>query len=144
MKKKLVLFLLAVTTLSMLSACGRPRKVPTIDMDCAQLQLQNYCMSFPAADRTENTYCVDLNGDGSEELCMCVAINSTLPHKAIVVYDVYNDKYYTLDGEYYSYDIERTAKRRLIVMCGEDTHGSVTVQDGELVFTADKVKGRSN
>lgn len=144
MKKKLVVFLLAALTLSTLTACGRPRMVPTINMDAAQLDLQDYCMSLPTANYTDETYYVDLNGDGSDELCMCVYLDTTKPHKALVVYDVYNDSYYTLDGEYFSYEIESTGKKHLKVLCDDDIHGKVTVQGGQLVFEADKVKGRSS
>jgi hypothetical protein len=126
-------------SLAMLSACGKPRMVPTIDMEVAQFDLEDYCMSYPSAQQTDSKYVVDLNGDGSEEVCTSISYGSMLTRNNIVVYDVYNDAYYTLGDEFLDYKIDSIAQDQLIVIKNNDVNGTVKIVDDELIFVADKV-----
>jgi len=139
MGRKLCFLLLVVMSLAMLSACGKPRMVPTIDMEVAQFDLEDYCMSYPSAQQTDSKYVVDLNGDGSEEVCTSISYGSMLTRNNIVVYDVYNDAYYTLGDEFLDYKIDSIAQDQLIVIKNNDVNGTVKIVDEELIFVADKV-----
>ena len=139
MGRKLCFLLLVVMSLAMLSACGKPRMVPTIDMEVAQFDLEDYCMSYPSAQQTDSKYVVDLNGDGSEEVCTSISYGSMLTRNNIVVYDVYNDAYYTLGDEFLDYKIDSIAQDQLIVIKNNDVNGIVKIVDDELIFVADKV-----
>ena len=139
MGRKLCFLLLVVISLAMLSACGKPRMVPTIDMEVAQFDLEDYCMSYPSAQQTDSKYVVDLNGDGSEEVCTSISYGSMLTRNNIVVYDVYNDAYYTLGDEFLDYKIDSIAQDQLIVIKNNDVNGIVKIVDDELIFVADKV-----
>jgi len=139
MGRKLCFLLLVVMSLAMLSACGKPRMVPTIDMEVAQFDLEDYCMSYPSAQQTDSKYVVDLNGDGSEEVCTSISYGSMLTRNNIVVYDVYNDAYYTLGDEFLDYKIDSIAQDQLIVIKNNDVNGTVKIVDDELIFVADKV-----
>ena len=136
MGRKLSFLMLVVMSLAMLSACGRPRLVPTIDMEVAQFDLEDYCMSYPSAQQTETKFIVDMNGDGSEEVCTSV---SDLTRSNIVVYDVYNNTYYTLGDEFSDYRINRVSSDCLVVTENYNTNGRVVLEKGQLVFVADKV-----
>ena len=139
MGRKLSFLMLVVMSLAMLSACGRPRLVPTIDMEVAQFDLEDYCMSYPSAQQTDSKYVVDLNGDGSEEVCTSISYGSMLTRNNIGVYDVYNDAYYTLGDEFLDYKIDSIAQDQLIVIKNNDVNGIVKIVDDELIFVADKV-----
>lgn len=139
MGRKLCFLLLVVMSLAMLSACGKPRMVPTIDMEVAQFDLEDYCMSYPSAQQTDSKYVVDLNGDGSEEVCTSISYGSMLTRNNIVVYDVYNDAYYSLGDEFLDYKIDSIAQDQLIVIKNNDVNGTVKIVDDELIFVADKV-----
>ena len=139
MGRKVCFLLLVVMSLAMLSACGKPRMVPTIDMEVAQFDLEDYCMSYPSAQQTDSKYVVDLNGDGSEEVCTSISYGSMLTRNNIVVYDVYNDAYYTLGDEFLDYKIDSIAQDQLIVIKNNDVNGIVKIVDDELIFVADKV-----
>ncbi len=139
MGRKLSFLMLVVMSLAMLSACGRPRLVPTIDMEVAQFDLEDYCMSYPSAQQTETKFIVDMNGDGSEEVCTSVSYGSDLTRSNIVVYDVYNNTYYTLGDEFSDYRINRVSSDCLVVTENYNTNGRVVLEKGQLVFVADKV-----
>ena len=139
MGRKLCFLLLVVMSLAMLSACGKPRMVPTIDMEVAQFDREDYCMSYPSAQQTDSKYVVDLNGDGSEEVCTSISYGSMLTRNNIVVYDVYNDAYYSLGDEFLDYKIDSIAQDQLIVIKNNDVNGTVKIVDDELIFVADKV-----
>ncbi|MBR4556443.1 MAG: hypothetical protein IKO15_03085 [Clostridiales bacterium] len=139
MGRKLSFLMLVVMSLAMLSACGRPRMVPTIDMEVAQFDLEDYCMSYPSAQQTETKFIVDMNGDGSEEVCTSVSYGSDLTRSNIVVYDVYNNTYYTLGDEFSDYRINRVSSDCLVVTENYNTNGRVVLEKGQLVFVADKV-----
>jgi len=139
MGRKLSFLMLVVMSLAMLSACGRPRMVPTIDMEVAQFDLEDYCMSYPSAQQTETKFVVDMNGDGSEEVCTSVSYGSDLTRSNIVVYDVYNNTYYTLGDEFSDYRINRVSSDCLVVTENYNTNGRVVLEKGQLVFVADKV-----
>lgn len=139
MGRKISLLLLVVMSLTMLSACGKPRLVPTIDMEVAQFDLEDYCMSYPSAQQTASKYVVDLNDDGSEEVCTSISYGRLLTRSNVVVYDVYNDAYYTLGDEFLDYKIDSLSQDSLVVIENGDVNGTVKIVDGELIFVADKV-----
>ena len=139
MGRKLSFLMLVVMSLAMLSACGRPRLVPTIDMEVAQFDLEDYCMSYPSAQQTETKFIVDMNGDGSEEVCTSVSYGSDLTRSNIVVYDVYNNTYYTLGDEFSDYRINRVSSDCLVVTENYNTNGRVVLEKGQLVLVAEKV-----
>ncbi len=139
MGRKLSFLMLVVMSLAMLSACGRPRLVPTIDMEVAQFDLEDYCMSYPSAQQTETKFIVDMNGDGSEEVCTSVSYGTDMTRSNVVVYDVYNNTYYTLGDEFSDYRIERVSQDCLLVTENYNTNGRVVLEKGQLVFVADKI-----
>ena len=88
----------------------------------------------------------DVTGDGCVDLCTCVTWGSGMVRTDLVVYDPLSDETYVLDGYNYDYLIDRVEEDRLvIVMEGPHgyndpitkTYGTVKVEDGRLVFTAD-------
>ena len=88
----------------------------------------------------------DVTGDGCVDLCTCVTWGSGMVRTDLVVYDPLSDETYVLDGYNYDYLIDRVEEDRLvIVMVGPHgyndpitkTYGTVKVEDGRLVFTAD-------
>ena len=88
----------------------------------------------------------DVTGDGCVDLCTCVTWGSGMVRTDLVVYDPLSDETYILDGYNYDYLIDRVEEDRLvIVMEGPHgyndpitkTYGTVKVEDGRLVFTAD-------
>jgi len=139
MGRKLSFLMLVVMSLAMLSACGRPRMVPTIDMEVAQFDLEDYCMAYPSAQQTNSKYAVDLNGDGSEEVCTSILYGSNLTRSNIVVYDVYNDAYYSLGDDYADYKIDCVSQNQLVVIENDNTNGTIKLVNDQLVFVADKV-----
>jgi hypothetical protein len=108
-------------------------------MEVAQFDLEDYCMSYPSAQQTETKFIVDMNGDGSEEVCTSVSYGSDLTRSNIVVYDVYNNTYYTLGDEFSDYRINRVSSDCLVVTENYNTNGRVVLEKGQLVFVADKV-----
>ena len=140
MSRKLCFVLLVVMMLTMLSACGKPRKVPTIEMEEAQFDLESYCMTYPSVIDTEEKFFFDINGDGADEICTSVLYGSRFTRTNIVVYDVYNKKYYTLGDDLSDFEIVGVEKNRLVVMQNYSTLGTVKFsKDGKLEFIADKV-----
>lgn len=132
-----VILLMIVLTLSV-TACGRPRKVMPIDMEKAQIDLSEFCKTIPACKTVGNMYLYDLNNDSVEEVCTSVEFGVESIRSAVVVYDVFNGIYYTLNNEYISYSISRIDRGRLIVYEDGEVKGTVKIDGDSLVFVADK------
>ena len=93
------------------------------------------------------SFCLfDVTGDGCVDLCTTRMFGSGMVRIQMVVYDPLARERYILDGYNYDYLIDRVEEDRLvIVMEGPHgyndpitkTYGTVKVEDGRLVFTAD-------
>lgn len=138
MGRRLAIVLLMIVLALSVTACGKPRKVMPIDMEKAQIDLIEYCKRLPSAKSVGQVYLYDINNDDVEELCTSVEFGVENIRTAVVVYDVFNDVYYTLNSEYFSYAITRIDRGRLIVFEDEEVKGTVKIEDGSLVFVADK------
>ena len=70
------------------------------DYDVAAAKLKEHCGSFPTSFGTsdDSIYTYDLTGDGIDDLCTFVFFGSGMPRTDIVLFDVAEDKFYTLDG----------------------------------------------
>ena len=137
MARKLAIVLIIALALSV-TACGMPRKVSTINMEKAQIELNEYCKSIPSLHSVGEMYIYDVTKDGAEDMCTSVTFGVENIRKGVVVYDVLNGVYYTLSSEILSYDISRVEKGRLIVLKDDEVKGTVQIEDGNLVFVADK------
>ena len=76
------------------------KKTLPYDYDAAAAKLNQYCGGFPTSfGNDENSiFIYDITGDGVEDLCTFVFFGSGMPRMDIVMFDVQNDKFYTLDG----------------------------------------------
>ena len=137
MARRLAIVLIIALALSV-TACGVPRKVSTINMEKAQIELNEYCKSIPSLHSVGEMYIYDVTKDGVEDMCTSVTFGVENIRKGVVVYDVLNGVYYTLSSEFLSYDISKVEKGRLIVYKDEEVKGTVQIEDGALVFVADK------
>ena len=135
MGRKLSILLLVVLALTV-TACGKPRMVTTIDMEKAQIDLSEYCKHFPTSKSVGEMYICDVTCDGIDDVVTSVTYGNNNTHSAIVVYDVYNEDYYTLDGEYFGYSILKVDKDCLFVIEDDSTKGTVGFEENELVFIA--------
>ncbi len=138
MGKKLCLLLLVAMSLTMLSACGKPRVIPTIEVEVAQLDVDDYCRGYETHKDTDRKFILDLNGDGAEEVCTNVAHGAELTRTDVVVYDIFNNAYYTLADEFIDYKIDSIENDRLVVVEDNQTVGTVKIDGDQLVFVADK------
>lgn len=138
MGKKLCWLLLVAMSLTMLSACGRPRVIPTIEVEVAQLDVDDHCRGYETHKYTDRKFVFDLNGDGAEEVCTNVAHGNELTRTDVVVYDIFNDVYYTLADDFIDYKIDSIENDRLVVVEDNKTIGTVKIDGDQLVFVADK------
>jgi hypothetical protein len=89
----------------------------------------------------------DINKDGHPDLCSTVITGSGIISSLIVVYDVYNDHGYILnDRMTYDYQILGNSENDIAIERQEyggtqKTYGTLSIQDGELIFVENKAYG---
>ena len=88
----------------------------------------------------------DINKDGHLDLCTTVTVDGTAS-SVVVVYDVYNEKGYMLDGRpAYDYLIigstaDDIAIERTECEGGRKSYGTLAIEGGELIFVEDEAYG---
>ena len=102
-----------------------------------------------AQDGNPNFIFFDVTGDGCMDLCTERVFGSGMTRVETVVFDPLAHERYILDGYDYCYFIQGVSDGRLVVVeCGPygygdpltDTWGTVTCEDGRLVFVPDEVQ----
>ena len=149
MKKKLLSLILIGVMI--LTGCGSPQPEPeeiatetTLDMEQAISDLDEYVGSFSVALRRdsaeypEQNIIYDFTGDGYDDVITDVQHGSGYVVVTIVLYDVYNQVFYTLGEMDHSYTIESFEDGVLAVeeYIYPDQYATGTVEfiDNELVF----------
>lgn len=75
-------------------------KAMPYDYDEAVEKLNKYCGGFPTSFGISEDciFISDVTGDGVQDLCTYIFFGSGMPRMDIVVFDVVNDEFHTLDG----------------------------------------------
>ena len=123
------------------------KKNKPYDYDDAVEKLKQYCSGFPTSFgiNEDHVFSYDVTGDGVQDLCTYVSFGSGMPRTDIVLFDVENDKFYTLDSlEFrgaYGYDYIILSVEEYGVVISERQFypkeyaaqfGCLTFKDGEL------------
>ena len=118
------------------------------DLEQACKELDGYCGKFPTAFRMDSSVYPDQNtlldftGDGHDDLVTSFTFGSGIVRDTIVVYDVTNKTFYSFNKQMDSYSLIEIKDGKLIVeetvYPDKKTKGTVTIEDGYLVFVADE------
>jgi hypothetical protein len=122
-------------------------KYVKLDMKQAAKELDEYCSGHPvcvrldSAEYPEQNIVYDITGDGNKDLITGLMYGSGIVRNDIVVYDVYNQIFYTLGDEKNSYRNLKFENGCLSVQRYSDpnryTLGSVKFINNELAFISD-------
>ena len=140
-------FLFSCILACFLLIAGCKKNIP-YDYDEAVAKLNQYCGSFPTSFGIiddDSVFIYDVTGDGIEDLCTFVSFGSGMPRTDIVLFDVENDEFYTLDaldfrGAYgYDYTIVSVEEYGVVISerqfypkeCAAK-YGLLTFEDGKL------------
>ena len=155
-KKIISLILLSALVLSFTSCQGKAKALSSIEVENAQLELDQYCNQYPVNYGYNKRFLCDITKDGVQDLCACFSCGNGLIRNIIVVYDIINETFYQLDGQSQSYFIETVDNERLIVVqsteeyfimtedgikhnpAAEGTYGTIDLDKDQLVFTPRK------
>lgn len=124
----LVLLMLTCT------ACSNRKKVTGIELDKAQLELDDYCSTIPGYVSDGERIYFDVTKDKNLDLCTTVTIGREWKHTAVIVYDVVNATFYLFEDDSVNYSISGIEKNKLIIKEGEDTRGTIKFVFGKLRF----------
>ena len=155
---QLIIFNIILLLFMMIIGCKEPEitefvpiehlRVP-YDYDEAVAKLKKYCGGFPtsfgAFGVEDSIFISDVTGDGVEDLCTFVAFGSGMPRSDIVLFDVENDKFYTLDslefrGAYgYDYAILSVEEYGVVILEKQFYPKEYPTKYGRLIFKDGKL-----
>ncbi len=145
-RKKIFTALSAAAILFSMTACEKPLSRPdetseetTLDMEQAMKDLDKYCSRGAANIRGKN-YVYDFTGDGKDDIITSFTYGSGIVRHVIALYDVADQKFYSLGDENNGYMIISFDDGHLTVgkYAGNNiVTGTVELTDSELVFSKD-------
>lgn len=96
----LLLFILMLTGCKGIGVTDEKQNLP-YDYDEAVAKLNEHCRHFPTSFgivEEDDVFLYDVTGDGVKDLCTFIFFGSGMPRMDIVLYNVENDEFHTLDG----------------------------------------------
>ena len=116
------------------TACSNKKKVSGVELDLAQLELDDYCSTIPGYVSDGERIYFDVTKDNNLDLCTTVTIGTDWKHTAVVVYDVANKKFYGIENNSVNYYIKGIEKNKLIVAEGSESRGTLKIVFGKLKY----------